>query len=127
MKFLRVITITIISLIAITFIAYGSTKDNNKPIFMGEVIEVSITDNYGNKRIRVNGFMKNCDIYQDEIYGIVSEETDVVKDWCKIGIINHEFNVEVGDTVYMELSDTMTMSIPPQINVDRILLTKKGK
>lgn len=127
MKSFKVILIAILSMLAIASVGAAKPKVLSKPIFMGEVLEVEEADKYGNIRILVKGYIRNCSVYEEEIYGIISKDTKVITDGCKKGTDNEKLNIEVGDTVYLQLSNVMTLSIPPQSSVEKILLTKKGK
>ena len=118
----------------------GKTKG---PIFMGKVLEVDEKDKDSNTRIRVKGYIKGCEVYEEEIFAIISKDTKIITNSCngekKIEDKKAEakkseengkkcetgdVNIAVGDFVFICLDDVMTKSIPPQVVAKRIQVTK---
>ena len=113
----------------------GKTKG---PIFMGKVLEVDEKDKDSNTRIRVKGYIKGCEVYEEEIFAIISKDTKIITNSCneekKVEDKKSEedgkkcetgdINIVVGDFVFICLDDAMTKSIPPQVVAKRIQVTK---
>ena len=103
------------------------------PIFMGKVLGVEEKDKFNNIRIRVKGYIKGCEVYEEEIFVIISNDTKVIANNCNEEKKSDEeknkdsstnLNIEVGDIVFICLSDVMTSSIPPQSSARKIQVTK---
>lgn len=99
-------------IISTSFIATVSPKEHPMPIFLGDIIEVQ-KDEQDNVRLLVKGYFKGCEIYEEELIALVTPET-------KISFGCHKYETKVnfnqGDKVYIEFSNIMTKSIPPQSN-----------
>lgn len=126
-KLKRILVVTMIFLTCLSIPAFAQDKGNkiHSPIFMGKVLEVDPKDNSGNIRIRVKGYIKNCEVYEEELLVIISKDTEVIASKCN----NEnkevtEVTIEKGDNVFIKLSDAMTKSIPPQVNAIKIKVTK---
>jgi len=101
--------------------------------FMGKVLEVEKSEKDNTIRIKVKGYLKSCDVYEEELIAIISSDTKIMtntcneekedeknKNKCDIKVVN----IEKGDTVFICLDKAMTKSIPPQANAKRIQITK---
>lgn len=125
MKISKMTLITMLLILTITSIGAAKPKALPKPIFMGKVLEVEEADKYGNIRILVNGYIGNCSVYEEKLYGVISKDTKIMVDGCKKVKNNESLDINVGDTVYLELSNVMTLSIPPQSSIEKMLITRK--
>lgn len=103
------------------------------PIFMGKVLEVEEKDKFNNIRIRAKGYIKGCEVYEEEIFIIISSDTKVIENNCneekkseedKNKLVATDLKIEIGDTVFVCLSEAMTNSIPPQSSARKIQVTK---
>lgn len=93
-----------------------------KVVLVGQILEVSQEEKY--TRILVDGYIKNCEVYKEQVMVIVSDETKILNP-CDKEIEGLTF--DKGDTVYVQLSPIMTKSIPPQSQAIKIQVTKSKK
>lgn len=131
MKNKRIILLTIICLMIFSSTAFAFEKKAKSPMFMGEVLEVQRSDEDEVIRIKVKGYIKGCEVYNEELVGIINEYTLIAPNdcmvkkskanWKKVDYDN--FKIEKGDTVFMILNEAMTKSIPPQVVVKAIQIT----
>lgn len=108
------------------------------PIFMGKVMEVEEKDKDSNVRIRVKGYIKGCEVYEEEIFAIITKDTKVMTSSCNEEkkcedkksqeeikkCENCNIDIKVSDTVFICLDEIMTKSIPPQVVAKRIQITR---
>lgn len=136
LKVKRIFSIVIICILGSTIPVFAQMKTEKvKPrgaIFMGKVLEVEPKDKDNNTRIRVKGYIKGCEVYEEEILAIITKDTKVMINNCNEEKNNEEnknkseeINIEVGDNLFICLSDVMTKSIPPQVVAKRIQITKQ--
>lgn len=130
MKFIKIISLTLLILLTFTSLAFAQERKAKSPIFMGEVEAVDIDEVNNIMRITAKGYIKNCTIYQEEIVAIVSPSTLIIPDECPMDMNQQyekvnpvEFSINKGDSIYMVLSEAMTKSIPPQVGVKAIQVT----
>lgn len=130
MNFKKIISITLLILLTFTTLAFAQEKKARSPIFMGEVQGVDIDEVNNIMRITAKGYIKNCAIYKEEIIAIVSTDTLIIPDECPMDMNQEykkvnpvEFTINKGDSIYLVLSEAMTMSIPPQVGARAIQVT----
>ena len=130
MNFKKIISITLLILLTFTTLAFAQEKKSRGPIFMGEVQGVDIDEVNNIMRITAKGYIKNCVIYKEEIIAIVSQDTLIIPDKCPMDMNQEykkvnpvEFTINKGDSIYLVLSEAMTMSIPPQVAARAIQVT----
>lgn len=133
-KIKRFIIFTLlISLVAIP--VQAKEKREPKVIFMGTIEEVVKNEEKAYISITAKGYLKGSTVYEEELVGIVSEKTYLIKDKCKDEDANNkkemvnlkDFKAEKGDKVFMVLDGIMTKSIPPQAPVKAILVNHVEK
>ena len=134
MKIKRVSILTIALLLCFNVIAMAKEKvpeqHDRGNMFMGEVLDVQKDGK--NTKLLVEGYLKNCDVYKEQLLVIVSENTKIVNQ-CNEDKKDEKDNkknpVEFikGDKVFMVLDKAMTKSVPPQVNALRIKVTKVNK
>lgn len=128
MKYKRILILTLLLLLTITSTVFAQERRMKSPIFMGEVLEVQINEKDNIMQIRTKGYIKNSQVYKEEIIAIISEETILLPNSCPLEKTNTthekvnpvELTINKGDTVFMVLSEAMTKSIPPQVNAKAI-------
>ncbi len=103
-------------------IVNSSNIEIDDTIFMGKVVEIS-QENNEVYYIKVNGYIKNCTIYPEEIIGIINNETIFIKSKCELEKVNIS-NIEKGDCVYIKFNSIMYPSLPPQSIVEEIEVSK---
>ena len=91
-------------------------------IFMGKVVEVLSENSDNNIKIKMQGFIKNCDVYPEEIIGIITEDTKFIEGNCGETAVK-KTNIQCYDIVYVKFSNIMTMSIPPQSVIEEIQIS----
>lgn len=142
LKLKRIIVGMMICIMGFSIPTFANTeKEMGKPkgpIFMGKVIAVDEKDKDNNIKIRVKGYIKGCEVYEEELLVIISEDTKIIASNCneskgcekskseedKKKCENIDINVGVGDNVFICLSEIMTKSIPPQVVAKKIQVTK---
>lgn len=130
MKFKRAITIT--ALIAIIFtIPVMALPTKKGPIFMGEIIEVTRDEQFDTLRLLVRGYIKGCEVYEEELVALVTEETKIIENKCIVGsgessekVTYKNLQASKGDKVFIILSEAMTKSMPPQSSAQAIQVSK---
>jgi hypothetical protein len=122
MKIKRVITLVAVFMMMFTVTAFAKPLDSN--LFLGEVLEVTVDSKQENTMLLVKGYMKSCEIYEQELVAIVSKDTKLMTN-CGEKVDKLKF--EKGDKVYIELSPRMTFSIPPQSSALKIQVSKPVK
>lgn len=132
MKLKRSLAITLLFLLVFSLPVFAFGKKPKSPIFMGEVQEVQKSEKDNTLRVGVKGYIKGCKVYKEDIIATISENTVIIPDGClndekdnKCEKANpQEIKIEKGDTVFMVLNEAMTKSIPPQVGVKSIQITK---
>lgn len=132
MKSRRIFILTLVLLSIFTIPAFSRENKEMNPIFMGQVSEVQKIEGENIIRIRAKGYLKGCQIYEEELVGIVSENTVIMPEKCEPGkkpdknakSTPLELQVEKGDSVFMIVDNIMTKSLPPQTNVKVIQVSK---
>lgn len=120
MRLIRIVCIALIfTLMSSTYVF---AKPPRSPIFMGEILEVQKDDNEKNTKLLVEGYIKSCDVYKENLVAIITEETKI-KSGCEEGSEKVEF--KKGDKVFIVLDEAMTKSIPPQVIAKMIKVSKK--
>lgn len=123
----------IVALLLITVLSIPAMARpaKNGPIFMGEVLEVSRDEQNNTLRILVKGYIKGCEVYQEELVALINEETVIIENKCITGSgepkekLNYKnLQASKGDNVFIILSDAMTKSIPPQSVARAIQVSK---
>lgn len=141
--YLKVKKILVVSMLCImgfssTTVLAETTKEewkNKGPIFMGKVLEVERNDKDKNIRVKVKGYIRGCEVYEEELIAIVNEDTDIILDRCnkenkakdknsELELELKDINIEKGDNVFIRLDKAMTMSLPPQSLAKKIQITK---
>lgn len=133
LKLKRTIVAVMICFIGFSVPAIAKTEKPKCNKFMGKVLEVEKNEKDNTIRIKVKGYLKSCDVYEEELIAIISTDTKIMtnncneekkeeenKNKCDIKIVN----IEKGDTVFICLDKAMTKSIPPQAKAKRIQITK---
>lgn len=110
MRFRKFISIFLLTILFASTTATASPIEHPKLIFLGEVKEVQ-KDEQNNLRLLVKGYFKGCEVYEEELIALVSSETKIVAG-CHMEEVKVDF--KQGDKVYIEFSNIMTNSIPPQ-------------
>ncbi|SHH57706.1 hypothetical protein SAMN02745196_00836 [Clostridium collagenovorans DSM 3089] len=108
----------LVFLMGVNSIAFANNLKN--PIFMGEVVKIEEEAKYGITKLLVKGYIKDSEIYNEELIVIVNADTKIIQ--C-----NNEKNsvgFTEGDKVFIVLSPIMTKSIPPQSVAEKIQITK---
>lgn len=114
-----------LSILLMNFNLGGSIDTMKKveyPIFLG-VVE-SVEKQEGNKgyKVLVDGYIKGGVIRKEKIIAIVSDDT-------KIKLLGDEkpekITIKRGDNVFIEFSQAMTFSIPPQSFARKMEIYKK--
>ncbi|MGG7077878.1 hypothetical protein [Clostridium sardiniense] len=101
----------------------ASANPLKDPLLMGEIKKVEKCNDSGNIRVIVDGYMKGCETYKDQVLIIIDKNTKMhegCKKECK-----EEVKCEVGDYVSVVLDKKITKSIPPQAYAKRVQVTKK--
>ncbi|AOR23359.1 hypothetical protein [Clostridium taeniosporum] len=132
MRLKKIIPMIFIFLLIFSTTVFANEKKVEETIFMGKVQAVQKSEKDNTVRIKTNGYIRGCKVYQEEIIAIISEETFVIADTCKIDekdkkqekVNLKEFNIKKGDIVFMKLNKVMTKSIPPQVGVKAIQITQ---
>lgn len=135
MKKLKTLLILTLILSLFSVNAFAKSEKMQKVIFMGTIEEVIKVDGENNIKIKAKGYIKGCTVYEEELIGIVSEETFLIKDNCKEKgestikekVSLKSFKCEKGDYVFMILDGVMTKSIPPQAPVKAVLVNHIDK
>ncbi|MGL4452621.1 MAG: hypothetical protein ACRCTZ_15755 [Sarcina sp.] len=114
-----------LSILLMNFNLGGSIDTVKKveyPIFLGVVEGVEKQEDNKGYKVLVDGYIKGGVIKKEKIIAIVSDDT-------KIKILDDEESTEVtikrGDNVYIEFSQAMTFSIPPQSFARKLEIYKK--
>lgn len=135
LKLKRMIVGVMICIMGFSIPTFAQTEKvkSKGPIFMGKVLSVEEKDKFDNIRIRAKGYIKGCEVYEEEIFVIISKDTKIISNNCNEEKKSEEeknkecatdLKIEVGDTVFICLSDVMTSSIPPQSSARKIQVTK---
>jgi len=122
MKIKRVIALLSVFIMLFTTTAFAKPAGNN--LFLGEILEVRVDSKQENTMLLVKGYIKSCEIYQEELVAVVSKDTKLM---TSCGKKVDELKFEKGDKVFIELSPIMTFSIPPQSPALKIQLSKPVK
>lgn len=134
MRLKRVIALAIICIMGFTIPTFAESKPEKvrDPIFMGKVLEVDKNDKDSNVKIRVKGYIKSCDVYEEELIVLINNETKIMTGDCnkekadetnKKEVVLTDLVVKKGDTIFIKLNNAMTKSIPPQVNAKKIKVT----
>ena len=134
MKQKRILVLTLLFTLVFGVRVFASEKNTNPAIFMGRVIEVETTENNDALRITLKGYLKGCEVYKEEIIGIVTEDTIVIpkKYSCEDDKVNFkkanlkDFEIKKEDTVFCILDEAMTKSIPPQVRIKAIQISPQN-
>lgn len=130
---IRKILLMVICLLLVTNISTLAKPAKRGPIFMGKVLEVMKDENQNTVRILVRGYIKGCEVYEEELVAIINEETEIIKSTCvkddtnRVNINYKSLIVNKGDNVFIVLSEAMTKSIPPQSVAKAIQISKVPK
>ena len=119
MKIKRFIALVAFFMMMFTVTAFATQADPT--IFLGEIVEVNMDAKQENTRLLVRGYIRGCEIYQEELIANVSKNTLLM---TSCGKQVEELKFEKGDKVFIELSQIMTPSIPPQSPAMKIQVTK---
>lgn len=102
----------------------NTMKKVEYPIFLGVVESVEREPDNKGYKVLVDGYIKGGIIKKEKIVAIVSDDT-------KIKIIGDEksnkISIKRGDNVYIEFSQAMTFSIPPQSFARKLEIYKKPR
>lgn len=127
----KAIIIAIAALLIFSVPVFAKERNQNMTIFMGEVLEIQKNERDNNLMVRTKGYIKGCEVYKEEIIAIIGDESFCIKSDCSANDKNEfekikvdTFNLKVGDNVFMVLNEAMTKSIPPQVGVKLIKVTK---
>lgn len=118
------ITIFTALLLVGLFSVSASANPLKSPLLMGEIKKVEKCSDSDNIKLTVDGYMKGCETYKDQVLVIVDKNTKMhegCKKECK-----EEIKFEVGDYVSVILDKKITKSIPPQAYAKRIQVTQKN-
>lgn len=100
----------------------GPVKKVDYPIFLGVVERVEKQEGNKGYKVLVDGYIKGGVIKQEKIIAIVSDDT-------KIKLLGDEkpekITIKRGDNVFIEFSQAMTFSIPPQSFARKMEIYKK--
>ncbi|MGL4654631.1 MAG: hypothetical protein ACRCWM_01900 [Sarcina sp.] len=114
-----------LSILLMNFNLGGSIDTMKKvdyPIFLGVVERVEKEEGNKGYKVLVDGYIKGGVIKQEKIIAIVSDDT-------KVKLLGDEkvdkITIRRGDNVYIEFSQAMTFSIPPQSFARKIEIYKK--
>lgn len=124
MKIKRVIVLLAIFIMLFTATVFATPSPLGSNLFLGEVLEVTVDSKQENTMLLVKGYMKSCEVYEQELVAIVSKDTKLM---TNCGEKVDKINFEKGDRVYIELSPRMTFSIPPQSSALKIQVSKPMK
>lgn len=106
-----------------------SSKELKPPIFMGKVMEVTTASDGKTLMVRVKGYIKSCQVYEEEVIALIGEETKVLKE-CQDDNKKNDSNkivIEKGANVYIVFSNIFTNSLPPQSLAKKILISNPQK
>ena len=99
-------------------------KKIDYPIFLGVVESVEKEPDNKGVKVLVNGYIKGGIIRKEKIIAIVSDDT-------KIKVLGEEksknITIKRGDNVYIEFSQAMTFSIPPQSFARKLEIYRKPR
>lgn len=130
MKLKRTVILAILLITALSIPAMAKPVKNG-PIFMGEILEVNKDNENNTLRLLVRGYIKGCEVYEEELICIVNENTEIIENKCfttegeaKEKLTYKNIEVSKGDRVFIVLSDAMTKSIPPQTAARAIQVSK---
>ena len=134
MKKKRIVVLAILFTLVFGFRVFASEKNTNPAIFMGQITNVEKSENNDALRVTVNGYIKGCEVYEEEIIGIITEETYVIPSTynCNENELNltkvnvNDFKLEKGETVFCILDEAMTKSIPPQVRIKAIQISPQN-
>ena len=126
MKGKNIFILTSIFILIMSLPAFAHPKKELVPIFMGKVLEISKDEKNNSVRIRAEGYIKGCSVYEEELILIITEDTKYIPDKC-VKDENIEKEPEIGDFIFAILNNAMTKSIPPQVTVKAIQVTKVNK
>ncbi|MEG0774655.1 hypothetical protein [Clostridium sp.] len=119
MKIKRVIALLgLFMMMSFTTVFAKPTESN---LFLGEIVEVRMDSKQENTMLLVKGYLKSCEVFEQELVAIISKDT-VIMAGCDEQ--TKELKFEKGDKVFIELSPRMTFSIPPQSPALKIQVTK---
>lgn len=122
MKAKRIIVLAAIFIMVFTVTAFAKPAPNN--MFLGEIIEVTMDSKQENTMLLVKGYLKNCEVFPQELVAVVSKDTKLT---TSCGKEINEIKFEKGDNVFIELNSAMTFSIPPQSSAVKIQVSKPVK
>lgn len=131
MKQKKIIILTILIMLLFSIKVFATENNTNPAIFMGRVIDVETTENNDALRIKIKGYLKGCEVYKDEIIGIITEDTIIVpstyscnEEELKLEKVSLEsFKIKRGNVVFCILDEAMTKSIPPQVRIKAIQIS----
>ncbi|MGL4761203.1 MAG: hypothetical protein ACRCWG_07050 [Sarcina sp.] len=99
-----------------------TVKKVDYPIFLGVVERVEKQEGNKGYKVLVDGYIKGGIIKKEKIVALVSQDTKI-----KVlgGEDNEKINIKRGDHVFIEFSQAMTFSIPPQSFARELEIYKK--
>ena len=133
MKHKRVLVLTLLFLLICSCNVFASKRPEPNMIFMGEVEEVQKNEKDNTLNIKVKGYLKGLTVNSQELIAVVNNETLILPNECpkegeEIDIKKVDpktFKVEIGDVIFLVLSEAMTKSNPPQVSAKAIQITDK--
>lgn len=135
MKKGKIITLVLIILLVFNIQAFAKDKVKRGPIFMGKIEDVQKDDKENIYKVKVKGYIKGEQVYEEEIIGIINEDTRIINDTSFDGkekkecdkVNLNELKISKGDIVFLVLNEAMTKSIPPQVGIRAIEINSKNK
>lgn len=124
MKKIRFLFILVFCLSFFNVTAFANEHHINQAIFIGEIKNVEEDREQNNIRLLADGYIKGNEIYKEQILIIVGEDTKIIS--CN-GEKADNVKFEKGDKIYVQLSEAMTKSIPPQSFAKKIQVSKNVK
>lgn len=131
MKQKRILVLALLFTLIFGVRVFATEKNNTSVIFMGQIMNVEKSDNNDALKVTINGYIKGGEVYEEEIIGIITEETYVIpstyscnENELSLTKVNvSDFDIKTGDTVFCILDEAMTKSIPPQVRVKAIQIS----
>lgn len=135
MKFKKLVILTFLFTLVMGVRCFASEKKTIPEIFMGKVVNIEESESKDVLRVRVIGYLKGCEVYEDEIIGIINQDTIIIPsiyscnedeiNTTKVNLENFELKTE--DVVFCVLDEAMTKSIPPQVRIKAIQISPQIK
>ncbi len=131
MKQKKIIILTILIILLFNIKVFATENNINPAIFMGEIVNIEQSENNDAIRVTIRGYIKGCEVYKEEIIGIITNDTYIIPSTynCNENELNltkvnvSDFKIKKGNIVFCILDEAMTKSIPPQVRIKAIQIS----